>query len=81
MANEKMGIANRQAGVLAEANQEVNWYGINSLLNKTNTIRVSLSDIYINKHALSRAPKWLVGSYNRSIVMEGAKDYTSLMSK
>jgi hypothetical protein len=57
-----------------------------SLKNFTNTMnRYSLSfmagtDFYIQKSALSNAPKWLVGPYSRSISMDGATEYTSILS-
>lgn len=37
-------------------------------------------DFYVKKELLASAPKWLVGNYGRSITMEGAKDFTSIIS-
>lgn len=37
-------------------------------------------DFYMDKSKLASMPEWLVGKYGRSIAMEGAKDYTSLIS-
>ncbi|MNU17091.1 hypothetical protein D3C71_52680 [compost metagenome] len=44
------------------------------------TLTSALTDIYINKKALSQMPKWFTGPYNRAIAMKGAKEYTSVLS-
>lgn len=69
----KSGYNNNQ-----QSSRGTDWMDVNTFLNRMSIVGVSLSDIYVDKHSLNRLPKWLTGSYNRSITM--GKNYTNFMS-